>query len=151
MDILQHSAHAAQLIIDSIHHRLPRSECCQASVDMSYPEDPVCTQCGKHCPEHSEIRDDLPALKQQEIAYDDPQSSCMFQPGEKPFLATPAAIAAYGYAVILPCLAKLQALAKEHRGIDYVQAFHDPSQPEPLWFLEDGPGGGITALLPSDY
>ncbi len=93
----------------------------------------------------------LPHLKPQEIAFDDPRSDCLFQPSDaKPFLATPAALAAYGDA-IFPCLATLQGLARERRGIDYLQVFTDPKRPEPLWFIEDGDGGAITALLPSDY
>jgi len=93
----------------------------------------------------------LPILKPQEIPFDDPRSDCFFQPnGEKPLLATPAALDAYAD-VILPCLAVLQRLAREHQGIDYLQVFTDPSKPEPLWFIEDGKGGAITALLPSDY
>lgn len=53
--------------------------------------------------------------------------------------------------MIFPCLTILQRLAKEHEGIDYLQVFTDSSKPEPLWFIEDGDGGAITALLPSDY
>ena len=93
----------------------------------------------------------LPTLKPQEIPFDDPRSDCRFQPsGQKPFLATPAALAAYND-VIFPCLATLQRLAREHDGIDYLQVFLDPSKSEPLWYIEDGDGGAITALLPSDY
>jgi hypothetical protein len=93
----------------------------------------------------------LPTLKPQEVPFDDSASDCRFQPSDKkPFLATPAALAAYGD-VIFPCLAALQRLAKEHEGIDYLQVFTDSSKPEPLWFIEDGDGGAITALLPSDY
>jgi hypothetical protein len=92
-----------------------------------------------------------PTLKPQEIPFDDSRSVCFFQPTtRKPFVATPAAIDAYGNA-ILPSLAVLQRLAKEHEGIDYLQVFTDPTKPEPLWFIEDGDGGAITALLPSDY
>jgi hypothetical protein len=92
-----------------------------------------------------------PALKPQEIPFDDPRSDCFFQPTpRKPLLATPAALAAYGD-VVLPCLGVLQQLAREHDGIDYLQVFTDPTKPEPLWFIEDGDGGAITAFLPSDY
>ena len=41
--------------------------------------------------------------------------------------------------------------ADEHQGLDYLQVFHDETKPENLWFIEDGPGGAITALLPSDH
>jgi hypothetical protein len=93
----------------------------------------------------------LPTLKPQEVPFDDPASDCRFRPSDtKPFLATPAALAAY-HDVIFPCLAMLQRLAQEHDGVDYLQVFTDPSKPEPLWFIEDGEGGAITALLPSDY
>ena len=92
-----------------------------------------------------------PILKVQEIPYDHPDSRYMFQPGsEKPFLATPAAIAVYR-AAIYDCLTRLQALAREKNGLDYLQVFDDPDRPEGLWFMEDDEGGAITALLPSDY
>jgi hypothetical protein len=93
----------------------------------------------------------LPNLKPQEIPFDDPRSEYRFQPNDKkPFLATPAALAAYGD-VIFPCLGLLQRCSEEHDGIDYLQVFTDPSKPEALWFIEDDDGGAITALLPSDY
>lgn len=92
-----------------------------------------------------------PTLKMQEIAFTAPASRYMFRPGPaKPFLATPAAVEHYGD-VLWPCLRRLQGLATEHAGIDYLQVFTDPSQREPLWFIEDDDGGAITALLPSDY
>lgn len=94
----------------------------------------------------------LPALKQQEIPFDDPRSNCRFQNSHlKPFVVTPAALEAYGNEMTIRCLWRLQDLAEKHNGIDYLQVFTDPSKPEPLWFIEDGTGGPITALLPSDY
>lgn len=91
-------------------------------------------------------------LKPQEIPFDDPQSSNFFQPSPlKPFVATPAALEAYGRQIIVQCLFHLQDLAKEHDGIDYLQVFVDPAKADNLWFIDDGPGGAITALLPSDY
>jgi hypothetical protein len=93
----------------------------------------------------------LPALTPQEIPFDHADSQHFFRPGPTlPFLATPAAIEMHG-GVILSCLASLQKLALIHNGLDYLQVFTDPSKPEALWFIEDGPGGAITALLPSDY
>ena len=91
------------------------------------------------------------SLKTQEIPLDHPDSRCMFLPGpDKPFVATPAALSLYGD-FIVRCLAILQAKARQHGGIDYLQVFECPKKPEPLWFIEDGAGGAITALLPSDY
>ena len=92
----------------------------------------------------------LPTLKQQEIPFDHPDSKNFFQPGAKPLLTTPAALELYGDA-IPHCLTILQALACLHNGIDSLQVFEDPSKPDALWFIEDGDGGAITALLPSDY
>ena len=93
----------------------------------------------------------LPTHKPQEIPYDHADSSCLFRPKkDMPFLATPAAIALYGDA-ILTCLSSLQKLALFHNGLDYLQVFTDPEKDEALWFIEDGPGGAITALLPSEY
>jgi len=93
----------------------------------------------------------FPTLKPQEIPFDHADSSCLFRPSrDKPFLATPAALSLYGDA-IPACLASLQTLALVHNGLDYLQVFTDPEKAEALWFIEDGPGGAITALLPSDY
>ncbi len=88
----------------------------------------------------------------QEIALDHPDSNNMFQPSaEKPFVATRAAIELYGHETIVRCLAILQAEARNHHGLDYLRVFESDDHDEDLWFIEDGPGGAITALLPSDY
>ena len=94
----------------------------------------------------------FPRLRPQEIPLDDPQSCEMFVPSaDKPFVATPAAIEMYGRETILACLAALQDSAVSSAGLDYLQVFDDPGKSEKLWFIEDGFGGAITALLPSDY
>jgi hypothetical protein len=94
----------------------------------------------------------LPSLKQQEIPLDDPESVNMFRPGpEKPLVATPAAIGLYSHEVIVECWKLLRQKADEHGGLDYLQVFEDETKPEDLWFMEDGEGGTITALLPSDH
>lgn len=96
----------------------------------------------------------IPHLKMQEIPYDAEASSYRFIPSAlKPFVSTPAAIREYGPVVICGCLAILKRLAKQHDGLDYLQVFEDHTgeKPEPLWFIEDGDGGAITALLASDY
>lgn len=94
----------------------------------------------------------LPRLKSQEIPLDDPHSVHMFQAGpDKPFVATPAALGMYSREVILACFLVLRRQADQHHGLDYLQVFESETQPENLWFIEDGPGGAITALLPSDY
>lgn len=93
-----------------------------------------------------------PVLKQQEIPYDSEESSNFFQPSpDKPFVATPAAIEQYTQETIVACLQLLQQEAQRNDGLDYLQVFDDPEKSEALWFLEDGIGGAITALLPSDY
>lgn len=76
----------------------------------------------------------------------------MFRPGpDKPFVATRAAIDLYSNEVIITCWQLLRQKAEEHNGLDYLQVFEDETRSENLWFIEDGPGGAITALLPSDY
>lgn len=78
----------------------------------------------------------------------------MFQPSaDKPFLATPDAIEMYQHEVILACLGVLQRKAIEKQGLDYLQVFEGEKtgKPENLWYIEDGAGGAITALLPSNY
>lgn len=94
----------------------------------------------------------LPALKQQEIPFDDPNSEFDFLFDEKkPFLVTPAALAMYGNEVICLCLSILQAEANRYEGLSYLQVFEDGTKKENLWFIDDGEGGAVTALLPSDY
>jgi len=94
----------------------------------------------------------VPILKPQEIPYDHPDSTNMFQPSaEKPFLATPPAIDMYQHETIIACLRVLQERAALHGGLDYLQVFEDAERDEALWIIEDGDGGAITALLPSDY
>ncbi len=91
-------------------------------------------------------------LKPQEIPLDHPDSCNRFLPSSaKPFVATPAAISAFGTETIVQCLSVLQTQASTHKGLDYLQVFEDPAAKKRLWFIEDGPGGAITALLPSDY
>lgn len=94
----------------------------------------------------------LPVLLQQEIPFDHPDSKCYFLPSEeKPFVATPAAIETYTQETIIACLNLLRDVADHNNGLDYLQTFEDVDKPERLWFIEDGDGGAITALLPSDY
>lgn len=91
-------------------------------------------------------------LQPQELPLDHPDAGNMFQPSpSKPFFATSAALELYGREAIHAGLRQLQAQAQQHGGLDYLQVFIDPDRPEPLWFIEDGEGGAITALLPSDY
>ncbi|TWT51725.1 hypothetical protein KOR42_34120 [Thalassoglobus neptunius] len=93
-----------------------------------------------------------PSLKPQEIPFDDPDSTNMFQPRpEKPLVATPAAIELYSHETIVNCFRVLRQLAGKQNGLDYLQVFESDTAPENLWFIEDGEGGAITALLPSDY
>jgi hypothetical protein len=93
----------------------------------------------------------FPIHKPQEIPFDSPASCCFFQPTlTKPFVATPAALNEFGNA-IFTCLWMLQAKARKFNGLDYLQVFEFPGRTEPLWFIEDGDGGAITALLPADY
>ena len=74
-----------------------------------------------------------------------------FQPRQdKPFLATPGAIEKYGHETIVACLCLLQQKALEHDGIDYLQVFESAAG-DRLWFIEDGDGGAITAMLPEEY
>ncbi len=90
-------------------------------------------------------------LKPQEPPLDHPDSCNRFCPlPDKPLLATHGAIERLSHETILGCLAVLQQKAKEHEGIDYLQVFESVDG-DRLWFIEDGPGGAITALLPEEY
>ncbi len=94
----------------------------------------------------------LPRLKPQEIPLDHPDSNNMFRPGpNKPFVATPAAINMYTNEIVVACWALLREKADHHNGLDYLQIFESDQHDSDLWYIEDGPGGAITALLPSDY
>ncbi len=94
----------------------------------------------------------LLSLKPQEVPLDHSASQNAFRPhAAKPFLATPAAIKAFGTEEIVRCLGVLQEKARQHGGLDYLQVFEDAETQQRLWFIEDGDGGAITALLPSDY
>ena len=93
-----------------------------------------------------------PTLRPQEVRLDAPCSSNMFEPtSEKPFVYTPGAFNTFGIQVIVHCLRELQEKARREGGLDYLQVFDVDGHDEPLWFIEDGEGGAITALLPSEY
>jgi len=90
--------------------------------------------------------------RMQEIQFDDPRSSYQFFPSDKkPFVLTPGAQKAIGKELAFECLTRLYALAKMHSGIDYMQKFEILESGIIVWFIEDGDGGAITALLPSEY
>ena len=91
-------------------------------------------------------------LKPQEISYRSKESCNFFVPSQdKPFVATRAAVEQFNPVTIIACLAELQEEARKHGGLDYLQVFESPDKSKLLWFIEDGPGGAITALLPDDY
>ena len=89
-------------------------------------------------------------LMPQEIPLDHPDSSCRFR---TPLVAAPAAIEEFGFATIVSLHRILVEKAERLGGLDRLQVFSDPEQPERrLWFIEDGPGEAhVTALLPGDY
>ncbi len=90
-------------------------------------------------------------LTPQEPPLDHPDSCNRFLPSQdKPLLATPGAIEQFSLETIVACLRVLQQKAAQHDGIDYLQVFESP-EGERLWFIEDGEGGAITAMLPEDY
>jgi hypothetical protein len=90
-------------------------------------------------------------LKPQEPPLDHPDSCNRFQPrADKPFLATPGAIETFGYETIIACLRVLQQQASDHDGIDYLRVF-ESADGDRLWYIEDGDGGAITALMPEEY
>ena len=91
----------------------------------------------------------LPHFRQQEIAFDDPNSECFFRTDdEKPLVITPKARARFGDTVIQMCLAIVQAEAVRYEGLDYLQVFEDGSDSK-LWIKENF-DGQVMALLPSD-
>ncbi len=92
-----------------------------------------------------------PIFKQQEVPYDHPDSTCMFDPDtdDIAIAITPAAKAIYNdYAFEL--LAVLKDLAKRHNGLDRLQIFmsQDPTV-EDLW-VEQG-HDAIVFHLPSEH
>ena len=94
----------------------------------------------------------LPTLKRQEIPLDHPDSFNRFQASpDKPLLATPGAVEVYSMETIVGCYRLLNEVARLHNGLDYLQVFESDDHDQNLWMIEDGPGGAITALLPSEY
>jgi hypothetical protein len=89
-------------------------------------------------------------LKPQEIPLNHPNSKYMFT--TQPFVATPSALNLYGQETIVTCLVYLQRQARQYKGLDYLQVFQDTTKKRSnLWFIDDGEGGAVTALLPQDY
>lgn len=101
-----------------------------------------------YCPGEHAVDPPEFVLRGQDDPFDHPDSRFLFR---KPLVATPAALEAFGLEAIRRCYLELQALAEQHHGLDYGQAFDTSANPggPPLWFLEDGEV--VTALLPSDY
>lgn len=64
-------------------------------------------------------------------------------------IMTPGAVVAFGPETIAACLFRLQQLARQHGGLDFLQVFEHPETRAELWFIEDAPGV-VTALLPED-
>ena len=63
------------------------------------------------------------------------------------FVATSAAVAKFGEAVIIAAHIMLQKEAKQKGGMDYLQVFEIDGQK--LWFIDDITH--VTCLLPEDY
>lgn len=91
-------------------------------------------------------------LQPQEIPFDHPESTNMFQPSAaKPLLATPGAIEEFTIETVVDCWKVLHGLAKVKNGLDYFQVFLCDTDGSRLWFSEDGEGGAITGLTPNEY
>lgn len=93
----------------------------------------------------------LPRLSPQRNPFGHPDSKHHFR-AEAPhsFEITTGARELYGELIIFGCLNMLHAWAIEQDGLDGRQVFQDDSKLEPLWIIEDGDGGTVTALLPSE-
>jgi len=88
-------------------------------------------------------------LRQQETPYGAETSRHMFQ---RPLVATDGALRTFEWGIIYNAYLELQQLARDQRGLDYVQVFVTDllSWDGPrLWFVEDALA--VTALLPSEY
>jgi hypothetical protein len=90
--------------------------------------------------------------KIQEVPLNSPASCYRFSCfGDKPVVVSKAAHEHFGPQIISACFLELQAFAVAKDGLDYLQVFYISDSIEPLWIIEDGAGGAITALLPGDY
>ncbi len=49
----------------------------------------------------------------------------------------------YRLETIAACMATIQMKAILHQGLDYLQVFVDPTKPEKLWIIEDGPAAQL--------
>ena len=77
---------------------------------------------------------------------------CFFEPSpERPFRATPNAVAMFTREVIDQCLTKLQTFANQSGGLAYIQVFDSDQHDDNLWFVEDNGEGVITALAGGEY
>ena len=77
---------------------------------------------------------------------------CFFVAGpEKPFRATPNAVAMFTREVIDRCLRELQERARQSGGLAYIQVFDSDEHADNLWFVDDNGEGAITALQGSEY
>ena len=82
---------------------------------------------------------------------DHPNSCNRFRPGpHKLFVTTRGAIDRFSQETVVACLRILQEKAEEHDGIAYLQVF-ESADGDQLWFIEDGGGSVIIALLPGEY
>jgi hypothetical protein len=91
-------------------------------------------------------------LQPQEPAYDDAESCHMFLTDivVSPLYVTIGVKRKFDMATVTTCLYQLQHLARQHKGLDFLQVFEDPDDANNvLWFIEDAPGV-VTALLPEE-
>jgi hypothetical protein len=88
-------------------------------------------------------------LCRQDVPLRSAESRFMFDPQEKPFVATSGAMDCFGSTVILKCLRQVREKAAVHAGLIYFQKFLIGPESKTLWMIEDG--RAITALLPKEY
>ena len=92
----------------------------------------------------------LPTLIEQELPYNDPESTFMFPTnGGKELYMTERCMRVYAYDVILACWQVLTDKAEQHGGLESLQVFESEEDVQELWFLEEP--FTIVAMLQSDY
>ncbi len=86
----------------------------------------------------------------QDIPLDDPCSSYMFSPVEKPFERSNAVMRAIPPAVITACLQRLTEFARKHSGLDSCQTFAVEGASQMLQFIDDGDDTPIRVIFSTE-
>jgi hypothetical protein len=89
-------------------------------------------------------------MKEQEVPATDPRSTYFLGLPGRTLVATPGALETFTAGEISFVVSTLKERADASSGLDYLAVF-DSDDGRRLFVIDDGPGGAVTLLLPSDY